>query len=273
MRFPLLLLSFTALSTTAFSATPAVEIRPGVRSTIRFQGAVEINSDAQYRMRMAYQGDPAPYSLGQESYEILVPKNYKETEPHGLFIWISPGTKPALTPEWEKVLAEKKLIFIAALNAGNNRDTPTRIRLAVDANHHLRERYQVDADRVYVAGHSGGGRVASMVGVAYADMFTGAACFMGVNYFRPVQGADGTLYDRRYFPHAEMATIAQQENRYALITGDNDSNLDNTLSVYEQGFMKDSFKGVRLFQIPNQGHSSPDAKWLEKVIEFLDTGK
>lgn len=268
----LLLLASSHLPLSA--ATPAQpEIQPGVRSTVTFQGSIPQNSNEQYKMRLTTPDDPAPYDLSRETFEIIVPKGYKDSDPHGLFVWISPGSQPNLNPEWEKVLADEKLIFIGAVNVGNNRETPDRIRLAVDANHHLRERYKINPDRVYVSGHSGGARIASMIGVAYADMFTGAACFMGANFFRHTQGKDGTLYEMRYFPHPEIAMIAQQQNRFALITGDQDSNLDNTLAVYEQGFKGERFTGVKLFQIPNQGHSAPDAKWLKKVIEFLDTGK
>jgi dienelactone hydrolase len=273
LRFSFLGLLLTAVLPLAAATQAAPEIKLGVRSTITFQGSIPQNSDEQYQMRLSDSDAPRPYDLSRETFEIIVPKSYKDSDPHGLFIWISPGEKPNLNPEWEKVLADEKLIFIGAVNSGNNREVPDRIRLAVDANHHLRQLYKVNPDRVYVSGHSGGARVASMIGVAYSDMFTGTACFMGVNYFRPTQGKGGMAYDRRYFPHPQMAQIAQQQNRFALITGDKDSNLDNTLAIYEQGFQSDDFKGVKLFQIPGQGHGAPEAKWLEKVIKFLDTGK
>ncbi len=273
MRCFFLLLPFLAALPLAAATPAAPKITPGVRSTITFQDSIPQNSNEQYKMRLTNPDDPKPYNIAQETFEILVPKNYKDSEPHGLLVWISAGNKPSISPEWEKMLADEKIIFIGALNSGNNRETPDRIRLAVDANHHVRQLYKINPDRVYVSGHSGGSRVASMVGVAYADMFTGAACFMGVNYFRHTQAKDGTTYERRYFPHADIARIAQQQNRFALVTGDKDSNLDNTRAIYEQGFQGDGFTGVKLFEIPNQGHSAPDAKWLKKVIEFLDTGK
>lgn len=255
----------------ADSTAPAV--KPGVRSIITFKESIPQNSNEQYKMRMSDPDDPRAYDLSQEEFEILVPKGYKESEPHGLFVWISPGDRPSISPEWEKVLADEKLIFIGAVHSGNNREVPDRIRLAVDASHYLRQLYKVNPDRVYISGHSGGARVASMIGVAYSDMFTGAACFMGVNYFKPTQGKDGMVYDRRYFPHPEIARIGHQQNRFALITGEKDSNLDNTRTIYEQGFKADGFASVKLFEIPNQGHSAPDGKWLEKVIRYLDTGK
>lgn len=273
MRFPALLLCL--LSALPLSAAPpaATQVKPGIRSNISFQGSIPLVGDDQYRMRLGDPDTPRPYDISRESFEVLLPKNYKEGEAYGLLVWISPGSRPAISPEWEKVLADEKIIFIGAVNAGNNRETPDRVRLAVDANHHMRERYNIDPARVYVSGHSGGARVASMVGVAYADMFTGAACFMGVNYFRSTQGKGGVAYERRYFPHPEIATAARDEGRFALITGDKDSNLDNTRTIYEQGFQTDKFKTAKLFVIPNQGHNPPDAKWLEKVIQFLDTGK
>ncbi|SKA86571.1 Esterase PHB depolymerase [Prosthecobacter debontii] len=268
----LLSASWLALSSSVTAADRS-QIKPGVRSEIHFQGSIPQNSNEQYQMRLSDLEAPAPYDLSQETFEVLVPKGYKDNDPHGLFIWISPGGKASFGAEWEKVLADEKLIFVSAVDAGNNRETPDRIRLAVDANHHLRQMFQINPARVYIAGHSGGARIASMIGVAYADMFTGAACFMGVNFFRDTQGKEGMAYPLRYVPAMEIAVIAQQHSRFALVTGDKDSNLDNTLAVYEQGFQQQGFKGARVFQIPGQGHGLPDDRWLKKVIQFLDTGK
>ena len=252
------------------SESTAPKIKPGIRSSITFTRSTPQASAAQIKLRMRAAEDPAPYDLSQESFEVIVPKGYKETQPHGLFIWISPGDKPGIPADWEKVLAEKKLIFIGALKSGNSREVFDRIRLAVDANHHMRQLYKVDPKRVYVSGHSGGARVASMVGVCYADMFTGAACFMGVNFFLPTHGKDGSIYEARYIPHLEIATIAQNECRFALVTGEKDFNRDNTQAIYEQGFVANEFKAVKLFDIPGQSHSQPTGEWLEKALTFLD---
>lgn len=251
-------------------ATPDIPL--GVRTAIAFKESVPLSSPAQLKLRL-HCDDPAPYDITKEHFEILVPKGYKKTQPHGLFVWISPGDKAGLPAEWDKVLADKKMIFIGALNAGNNRESPDRMRLAVDANDNVRQLYNIDPKRVYVSGHSGGSRVASMIGVAYSDMFSGAACFMGANYFRNVSAEDGTVFEARYFPHPELAMQAIKESRIALVTGEKDSNLINTQAVYKDGFMKENFQGVKLFNIPNQPHALPSAEWLEKVLAFLDKGK
>lgn len=252
---------------------PNARVKPGVRGPISFPETTPMASGDQLKLRLRSSETPAAFDLSRETYEILVPKDYKDSVPHGLFIWISPGDKANLSPEWDKVLAEKKMIFIGAQKAGNNREVFDRMRLAIDANHHMRGLYNIDPRRVYVSGHSGGARVASMLAVAYADMFNGAACFMGVNFFMPTEGKDGTMYEARYIPHPEIAVQAQQESFIALITGEKDFNRDNTRAIYEQGFMANDFKHVKLFDIPGQAHGAPDKKWLEQVIEFLDGGK
>ncbi len=246
------------------------KVKPGIRSPIAFTEATPMAGAAQLKMRLRSVETPAALNLANEAFEVIVPRSYKKEVPHGLFIWISPNDQAALPADWEKVLADEKLIFIGALKSGNNRETIARMQLAITANDQMRNLYSIDPARVYISGHSGGSRVASMLAVAYADMFTGAVCFMGANFFFPTQGKDGTTYEARYIPHPEIATQAQNESRIVLVTGDKDFNLDNTKAVYEQGFMANEFKHVTLFDIPGQGHGAPGKDWLEKALKFLD---
>lgn len=249
------------------------KVKLGVRSPITFKDGTPMAEAAQLKMRLRSVETPTALDLSREEFEVIVPKGYKKEVPHGLFIWISPNDKAALPADWEKVLADEKLIFIGALRSGNNRETTARMQLAITANDQVRALYSIDPGRVYISGHSGGSRVASMLAVAYADMFNGAVCFMGANFFFPTQGKDGTTYEARYIPHPEIATQAQSESRIVLVTGDKDFNLDNTKAVYEQGFMANEFKHVKLFDIPGQGHGAPAKDWLEKALKFLDERK
>jgi predicted esterase len=274
MRTLLPLVCICAPLVAALAAAPdAPPVKPGERTTVQFKDSPPQSGVEQLKLRLRSADEPGPYTLEQEKFEILVPRGYNATTPHGIFVWISPGERPNLSAEWDKVLGQKKLIFIGAFNSGNNRVTFDRIRMAVDASHHVRQLYKIDPERVYISGHSGGARVASMVAVAYADMFTGAACFMGVNYFRNTMSKDGTVFEMRYFPHPEIAQIALQHNRFALVTGEKDFNRENTQIIYKDGFVEDGFKSVKLFDIPGQGHGAPSAQWLEKVIDFLDKGR
>lgn len=270
--FPIFLAT-TALSTALGLFAQEGKVKLGQRSALTFTQGTPMAGADQLKMRLRAAEMPGLLDLSRESYEVIVPRSYKKEVPHGLFIWISPNDKCALPADWEKVLADRRLIFIGALRSGNNREVFSRMQLAITANDQMRQLYNIDPERVYVSGHSGGSRVASMLAVAYADMFSGAVCFMGVNFFFPTQGKDGTLYEARYIPHPEIATLAQAESRIVLVTGDKDFNQDNTKAIYEQGFQANDFKRVKLFDIPGQGHGAPAKQWLEKALDYLDEGK
>lgn len=253
--------------------TKALSIKPGEWSPITFKDSVPLGEPEQLKMRMHSIENPNPYDVSKEQFDVLVPKAYKKTEPYGLFIWVSPGNGVGLPKEWEKVLADKKLIAIGARNSGNNRDVFDRMRLALDANDNLRNLFNVDDKRVYVSGFSGGSRVASMLGVTYADMFTGALCFMGVNFYEPTFDKDKKeVFQARYIPNQEVLELAKQECRYVMVTGEKDFNLANTTAVFE-AFKSSGFKAAEMYNVPAQGHQPPSADWLKKGIEFLDEGK
>jgi hypothetical protein len=252
----------------------AADLKPGVRSTLTFQESPPHSDPLELKLRLSAAETPPTYDVKKETFDILLPKNYRASEPHGLFIWISASDKPVIPAEWEAVFAEKKLIFIGAHHSGNPRSVFDRMRLAIDANYNVRQIASIDPARVYVSGFSGGARVASMLGVCYADLFPGTLCCMGVNFYTDLLSADGKQTFRlNYLPHDEFTQIAKAQCRYVLITGEKDFNLGNTQAVFENGFKKEGFKAVELLNIPGQGHSPPKAEWLKKGIEFLDAGK
>lgn len=279
-RITLLLLALAfctqapAQTKTASKPTKAdAPVKPGERGTIKFKESPVQSSAEQIQLRLHAVESPPDYDISKETFEILLPKNYNKSVPHGLLIWISPGSEPKISKEWEAVLAEKKIIFVGAKNSGNPRNLFDRARMAIDANVNMRELYNIDGRRVYVSGFSGGARVASMVGVCYAEMFSGTACFMGVNFYQDILCPDNMVYRMNYVPDEDVLAIAKKACRYALITAEKDPNHANTMGMYENGFKKEGFAAVQAFDIPAIGHTPPDATWFRKVIDFLDEGK
>ena len=144
------------------------KIFPGKRSEIQFtKSPVQSSDPIRIRYRMMAAEQPPAYDVTQETFDVLLPKNFKANQPHGLFIWISAGDSPSIPNAWEPILAKHNLMFIGAKKSGNKRNIFDRIRMAIDANHNMRELYKIDGRRVYVSGFSGGSRVASMIGVAW----------------------------------------------------------------------------------------------------------
>ncbi|MCP4661251.1 MAG: tetratricopeptide repeat protein [bacterium] len=220
--------------------------------------------------------DPAKgaYELANESFELYVPESYRPETPWGLFVWISPGGSGGVgKPENLKVLDEKRLIWIGPNQAGNDRFGWDRVGLALDAVHAMKKLYTIDEERVYVAGYSGGGRVASGVAVLYPEVFQGGFFFYGCDYFRRMTVADkpGAFWPAGFAPPSRaVLKLVRQRNRYVLLTGELDFNRAQT-GVYHQQFLKDGFQHVTYLEIPQADHfDGVRGDWLARGIEALD---
>jgi len=273
LLFPLLFVAARGQETPA-PGPPLSELKPGVRTTVRFTESPPQSADpVQVRYRLMAAEDPPAYDVSKESYECLLPAGWDGKSPLGLFIWIHSGDSPQIPKEWEQILTKHQLVFIGANRSGNPRNVFDRIRLAVDANHNVRQQLPIDGRRVYVSGFSGGSRVASMLGVAWGEMFSGTICCMGVNFYTDVAAPDGKVYGLSYLPDEELLPLVKKSCRFALITGEKDFNRANTLGAFENGFEKEGFAHARVFEVPGHGHSPPPADWLDQALSFVDEGK
>ncbi|MBI3879128.1 MAG: hypothetical protein HY301_03575 [Verrucomicrobia bacterium] len=259
----------------AFGAVRAAEFPPFTagKSVTSFTNRVIQAEADEVKWRLHAEEDPGAFDIAKEKFQLIVPNGYSHKEPWGVFLWISAGDAPAIPKDWEPVLATRKLLFVGAFKSGNPRNLFDRVRLAVSANVALRERFNVDGRRVYVSGFSGGARVASMVGVSWADMFSGAMPFMGVNFYTDIPVAKGKTYPPDFIPDDDVLAIAKAKCRYALVTGEKDFNRAGTKAVYENGYRKEKFANVLYLEVPGVGHALPSAKWLDMGLEFLDKGK
>lgn len=268
--------SVAVLILSVASSAPAAELPPFTtgKSTVSFATLPKQAEPEEVKWRLHSVENPGAFDLAKEKFQLIVPASYQHADKWGVFIWISPGETAGIPADWEPVLAARKLLFVGALKSGNPRNIFDRVRLAVAANTAMRARFNVDGRRVYVSGHSGGGRVASMVGVAYADMFSGTVPFMGVNFYEDIPAGDGkTTYGANFIPDEEVLGIAKKFCRFALVTGEKDFNRAGTKTLFEQGFKKEGFAHVAYLEVPGQGHGLPAGKWLEQGLDFLDTGK
>jgi hypothetical protein len=268
--FPSLLAPF--LLAFVLSSAAAAELlphKPGTY-TVRFsESAVQSGAD-EVKWRLHSVEDPGSFDIAKEQFQLVIPESYRADEPWGLFIWVSANDAASLPADWLSVLASHKLLFVGALHAGNPRNIFDRVRMAVDANVAMRKQFRIDGRRVYVSGFSGGARVASMLGVAFADLFTGAIPFMAVNFYTELPLPDGKTLGVSFIPDDDVLEIAKKKCRYVLVTGEKDFNRTEVHSADENGFRKEGFTSVRCLEVPGVGHAMPPAKWLQQGLEFLD---
>jgi poly(3-hydroxybutyrate) depolymerase len=220
------------------------------------------------------------YTLAKERFQVIVPETYTNDLTWGLLVWISPGHEPNIPNDWPDIFAKHKLLFVSPLNAGNDRHPGNqqagaveRFRLALDASYNMRLRYRISPKRIYVSGFSGGGRVASMLGVAFSDVFTGTIPICGVNFYMTLPAGGDQEWKADYKTQTPYLTKAKTTGRFVLIIGDNDINRVQTSASYQSGFKQYGFAYVEYVQVPGMGHAIPSGQYLDRALDFLDAGR
>jgi len=188
------------------------------------------------------------------TWEVFVPANYDPAKPAGVLVFINSRDSGLIEPEWKAVMENTNLIYIGANESGNQIDVPKRVAYAVLAPRVIINSYEVDLERIYVSGFSGGSRVASMVATEYNRIVKGAVYNSGANFW-------GEAALPRY---REMVN-----HRYVFITGTEDFNLEDTREVY-QAYQDAGIKNSQLMVIPGLAHKRPAAGDLEAAIRYLD---
>lgn len=236
---------------------------------VQFVRSAPNTTSADTMRRFGFRSTGKGYNLPAEKFQIVVPGTFSTNLPWGLLVWISPGDEPKIPPAWEAELARQQLLFVGAYKSGNQRDVTERSRLALDAAFNMRSLYKIDPNRVYLAGMSGGGRMASVLGVAYADVFTGTICICGVDFYKDVPRAKGITFLHSYTPDAGMLARARSSRRFVLLTGELDFNRQNTQDILRNGFQREGFSHVLYLEVPGMKHALPPAKVLGTALEFL----
>jgi dienelactone hydrolase len=223
------------------------------------------------------EGDPAKgeYDLSRETFEVWVPSSYDADQPPGLLVWISPMNSGRLMHDWQAVLERHNLIGVGANQAGNERRIHFRVALALDAVVNLQDRFTLDPERIYAAGFSGGGRIASRLGIHYADVFQGGIYMGGCNYFRdiPNPAKEGHGWPAAFpRPSGKRAILAKKTARHVFLIGSEDFNLVQSRAIFKEMGGRDKFAHTTFLEIPRFQHDFPAAEWLEKALVALDAG-
>lgn len=210
-------------------------------------------------------------SLDGESFEVYVPASYRAGEPYGLLVWVSPTPFGGFRrPEYPRILAEHKLIWVGANGAGNERNTWERASLALDAAFNMARIYTIDPERVYVAGYSGGGRLSSSLTLIYPDLFAGGMFFFGCNWFEtmPVPDKPGSYWPQKFPRPPDLARV-ERESRLVFVTGERDFNRQQTRETWKRAEAL-GFERIAYLEIPGATHYfGIPGEWLERSLDAL----
>ena len=230
------------------------------------------------------------YDLADHTFQLIVPKDYDGSEAYGLLVFIHPNSSVSTNRLYgraiQEVLAKHKLIWVSYNKAGNEVMPNIRLGLALDAVHNMTQRYNIDDERVYVSGLSGGGRMTCMAGIYYPQVFKGALPIVGTLYFRDVKlpedpelrelikpdPPEGVAVWPRGLLKPTNKTLAKmkRQQRWVLIAGETDYNMPQMRAHFEQGFQRDGFEHAHYLEIEGMGHTYPDAKWYDHALTLLE---
>lgn len=180
-----------------------------------------------------------------------------EADTPGVLVFVSPSASAEPQRGWEAVLDARNLIWVCPIDFGNDKLSAERVLAALLGLALVQNEHSVDSARVYIAGMSGGGRIASKTITKFPHLFTGAIYIVGVDYWTR---AEDSL----------RAAIAA--NRYVFLTGRNDFNRRETRRIYRK-YDRAGIEGILLMDLPGLGHEYPQASDFDRALEFLDSGR
>ncbi len=190
------------------------------------------------------------------------PEDYDGTQPYGIYIHISPGGG-AINPDagYQKMMQKYHLVY-ASMNGTSNDDADMRrLAITLDALAQLRKDYNVDENRVYVGGTSGGGAEATMAAFLYPDDFCGS-----LNSVRSFSVTSSSCLP--FASGSDISKSARKKLPFAFISGPGDMNYPY-MPDKEQNFLDNGFK-AKFFDIPGMNHETASAETFDMVMVWIE---
>jgi pimeloyl-ACP methyl ester carboxylesterase len=195
---------------------------------------------------------PKDYASTRQRYQLYAPPTYDKSKAWPLVLCISPGDGPIGWGTWQKVCQRDGMFFCAPHKAGNSCPPGQRTRIVLDALDDVRRKYRVDPDQCYLAGFSGGGRMACAIAFALPEYFGGVIAVCGTN----------PLPTHTYLRHH-----IQDRLSVAFVTGEKDFNRKEN-EEYMYPYFQELGIRSRLW-VPRVGHALPPTEVIAEVHAWL----
>ncbi|MBK1855231.1 prolyl oligopeptidase family serine peptidase [Verrucomicrobiaceae bacterium 5K15] len=203
------------------------------------------------------------YPAGTQVGKVYVPDAYEPDKPIGLLIFVNTALGAFDVNRFESVMDDHYLIGASAEQTSNANPDPWRIARILDLTVSLMDEYEVDPERVYIAGSSGGALISALCTLLYPDVYHGAVCVahaLPINYYYGLYGESWT--------DTEWDEFVAQNQRFVWMAGEEDASASFFRSYYpqwwSQGFIMDEY------WVPGLGHSYPDASIVSEAFRFID---
>ena len=204
-----------------------------------------------------------PLNLSEERFIVHLPPHQPDRG-FALLVFVPPWQDARLPQEWVSVLDRYGVIFVSAARSGNDESVSGRREpLALLAAHNIMKEHPVDPEHIYVAGFSGGSRIALRLALGYPDLFHGAILNAG---------SDSIGDGRTPLPPKDLFLRFQSSTHVIYVTGDRDTEhlVDDMVSI--RSMHKWCVFNVEDYIQPRVGHEPAGAPVLSRALEGLLNG-
>lgn len=170
----------------------------------------------------------------------------------GLVVFVKPQPPGEIPSGWAETLDRHNLAWVSAGEYGNDKPTAQRVLTALMAVKLVEQLAKVDPQRIYIAGMSGGGRVASEIITRFPQRFAGALYIVGAN---------------DVMPEESLLPLARTR-RFVFITGSRDFNRHEMRRLFAR-YQRAGLSNSLMIDQPGFGHEYPDAMILEQSLDYL----
>lgn len=177
------------------------------------------------------------------SYAVYLPKNYTHAKPHGVVYMFDPQGDGVGPVKHYSILADMyELVVIGSWDSKNGSWATESTRIFQNLLQDTREKFNIDSNRIYLAGFSGGARVAASLAQEFPQVRAVAGCAAG---FTP-SPSDKFSY---------IGIVGMEDFNYQEMRA-----LDETLDRTQIHHMFEYFTG---------GHKWPPVNFMAKAFQFF----
>ena len=251
--FLALLVAFFAIPFVAAAPPAGFHARVAVSAPTRLDWTFALSNRSLEKPPADWTPD---YDATKQGYELFVPTRKDPKAALPVLLFISPGNAPMGWKSFEKVCKDQGILFVSPHGAGNDCPPKKRVRIVLDALDDVRRNYPTDPDRTYIAGFSGGGRIACYVAFALPELFGGVM---------PICASED-LREEPWLRHRVIDRLS-----VALLTGQTDFNRG------EVERLRGPYLGAvgvraKVWTQANLGHGIPGDKTLLEALKWLEEG-
>jgi predicted esterase len=248
-----IVLFFSAVSTVgAAGLPPGYHAKAAVSAPTRLDWTFVLSNRSLAEPPGDWLGD---YDSTKQHYELYVPRREgKKLLP--VLLYISPSGEHQGWKRFETLCKQQGILFAGPFGAGNDCPSKKRARIVLDVLDDLRRNYPIDADRTYIAGFSGGGRVACAIAFALPECFGGVLPICAGHDLREESWLRQRVADRL---------------RVASPTGEKDFNRAEVERL-RVPYLKEVGVTARGWTQRGMGHDIPSTPMLLEAYRWLDEG-